>query len=546
MKPQKSYDRIKMMSILMVIMVLGSCTKDFKKINTPWNGSPAASVQQLYVAFVGNLLLTYPDQATMNSYWYPISQQGIVYTKPDYSYDGGPSSEWSNFYHNLSNYKAMMNTIAASPDTTIYTNVKAMMKTLKAYEAIKLSNFYGDMPYSLAGNAINHQPADYSPPYDKQQSIYLSCLNDLQWAVNNFNASDPKQLSLGNGDLVLLNNIPQWIKFANSLRLRIAVTMYDKDQADATTQITDALGKPLLSDYTTDNIGLYPANIPNLDLGAREFSFGQECRLRMGTTMWQMMSSNNNQNGSGIFDPRCNIFFEPNNAGQWNPFPQNPATGTTDGGDPYNKGIRDANWANKNGNGNPPTVNNYADFNYYWGRDKNIPELFMTASEVHFLKAEIYARGLGVPANAAAAQTEYYAGVTGSVNFWTTMAINSQVWVVNKPSGLPSATTMNAFLANPVVAFDMVNSDHALKQIYAQEWIDMFRQPWEAWTLLRRTGGQTPMDPNNASYYTQTYGGFQRVQYPGSEQTYNNKNWLAELSTTGGKDLTTIKIWITK
>lgn len=543
MKPQKGSAYIKFLSICMLIIVLGSCTKKFEEINTPWNGSPTASVPQLYVAFVSNLLLTYGDQATMNSYWYPISQQGIVYTKPDYSYDGGPSSEWSNFYHNLSNYKAMMGTIVATKDTTDYTNIKAMMKTLRAYEAIKLSNFYGDMPYSLAGNAIDHQPADYSPPYDKQQSIYVSCLNDLEWAVNNFTTTDTKQVSLGNGDLVLQNNIGQWIKFANSLRLRIAVTIFDKDPADATPQITDALSKPLLSDYTADNIGLYPANIPNLDLGAREFSFGQECRLRMGTTMWQMMSSNNNLDGSGIFDPRCNIFFEPNNAGQWNPFPQNPTSATTDGGDPYNHGIRDADWSNKNGNGNPPTVNNYADFNYYWGRDKTIPELFMTTAEVHFLKAEIYNRGMGVAANATTAQTEYVAGVTASVNFWTTMAMNSTVWVVNKPTALPNASKMAAFLANPIVSFDMTNTAHALTQIYAQEWIDMFRQPWEAWTLLRRTGGQTPMDPNNAGYYTQTYGDFQRVQYPSSEQTYNYQNWFAE---TQGHDVTSTKIWITK
>lgn len=539
MKHRINRTRIKVSGILMII-VFGSCTKNFKEINTPWNGSPSASVQQLYVAFVSNLLLTYGDQATMNSYWYPISQQGIVYTKPDYSYDGGPSDEWSNFYHNLSNYKAMMGIIATSNDTSIYTNVKAMMKTLKAYEAIKLSNFYGDMPYSLAGNAIDHHPADYSPPYDKQQSIYLSCLNDLEWAVNNFNTTDAKQLSLGAGDLVLQNNIGQWIKFANSLRLRVALTMYDKDQTDATAIIADALTKPLLSDYTTDNVGLYPANIPNLDLGAREFSFGQECRLRMGTAMWQMMAANNNQDGSGIFDPRCKIFFEPNNAGKWNPFPQNPTSATTDGGDPYNHGIRDADWPNKNGNGTPPTVNNYADFNYYWGRDKNIPELFMTAAEVHFLKAEAYARGIGATANMSSAQTEYYAGINASVNFWTTQAINSAVWIVNKPSGLPDAATMTAFLANPLVAFDPTK---ALQQIYAQEWIDLFRQPWEAWTLMRRTGGQTPMDPNNAAYYTQTYGGFQRVQYPASEQTYNFKNWKAE---TNGSDMISTKIWITK
>jgi hypothetical protein len=396
----------------------------------------------------------------------------------------------------------MMSAISASLDSTVYRNIIAMVKTLKAYEAIKLSNFYGDMPYSQAGNAIDNKPADYSPPYDKQQSIYVASLNDLQWAVNNFSATDTKQLSLGSGDLVLLNNIPQWIKFANSLRLRLALTIYDKDATDATPQITDALTKPLLTDYTTDNIGLYPANIPSLDLGEREFGFGQECRLRMGTTMWQLMSSNNNVDGSGIFDPRCNIFFEPNNAGQWNPFPQNPASGVTDGGDPYNHGIRDKDWTNKNGNGTPPTVNAYADFNYYWGRDKNIPELFMTAAEAHFLKAEIYARGIaGVAVNRALAQSEYETGITASVNFWTTQAMNSTVWVVNKPTALPTAAAMTALLTNPKVLF---NATQAVQQIYAQEWVDLFRQPWEAWTLLRRTGGQTPMDPNNSSYYTQT------------------------------------------
>jgi len=369
--------------------------------------------------------------------------------------------------------------------------------------------------------------------------IYLACLADLQWAVNNFNATDPKQYSLGTNDLVLLNNIPQWIEFANSLRLRIAVTMYDKDQADATTQITDALSKPLL-DADGTNVGLYPGtNIPKMDLGARQYSFGTECRLRMGTTMWHLMSSTNAEDGSGIFDPRCTIFFEPNNDTLWNPFPQNPTTSTPpEGGDPYNP-QRDNDWADKNGNNG--TVNLYADFNYYWARDVNIPELFMTTAEVHFIKAEIYARGLGVAANTGTAQTEYTAGATASVNFWTNQAINSQVWVVNKPTGLPDLT---AFFANPIVAFDAADpTGHGLQQIYAQEWIDMFRQPWEAWTLLKRTGGQTPMDSTNAAGYTQTYGNYNRYQYPGSEQTYNYTNWYAE---TKGNDLVSTKIWIAK
>ncbi|HXB45494.1 MAG TPA: SusD/RagB family nutrient-binding outer membrane lipoprotein [Puia sp.] len=535
----------KTVTAFMFAVVMVSCTKNFEAINTPWSGPASATVPQLYVAFVSNLTQG-GDQVTYNSWTYPITQQGVVYTKPDYPYGGDGNTDWSNFYHNLSNYNAMMSVIAAKPDTTIYTNIKAMMKVLKAYQAIKLSNFYGDMPYSQAGKSIDYSPSNsgvLTVRYDKQQSIYLACLADLDWAIDHFNASDPKQISLGSGDLVLLNSISQWIEFANSLRLRIAVTMFDKDQSDATAQITDALSKPLL-DVDGTNVGLYPGtNISNMDLGARQYSFGTECRLRMGTTMWEWMSSTNATDGSGIFDPRCNIFFEPNNDTLWNPFPQNPTISTpAEGGDPYNISNRSQNWGDKNGNNG--TINLYADFNYYWSVDVNIPELFMTSAEVHFIKAEIYARGLGVSANSATAQTEYNAGVTASVNFWVNQAINSQVWAVNKPTGLPNLTT---FLANPVVAFDVANpTGHGLQQIYAQEWIDMFRQPWEAWTLMKRTGGQTPIDPNNSSYYTQAYGNYNRYQYPASEQTYNSANYLAELAPTGGKDLVSTKIWIAK
>jgi len=523
--------------ISMAIFGLSSCTKKFEEINTPWDGPPVNSVPQFYVAFVSNLLIA--DASVSYSSWtYPITQQGAIYTKSDYVYGNDGNEDWSKFYHNLANYNAMLELIAKAPDTTIYTNVKAMMKVLRAYQAIKLSNFYGDMPYIRAGKGFNYATVNYVPVYDKQQSIYVSCLTDLKWAVDNFSATDPKQYALGSNELILLNNIPQWIEFANSFRLRLALTLYDKDQADAAPHITEALTKPLL-DADGTNVGLYPGtHIPNMDLAARQYAFGTECRLRMGTTMWQQMSNNDNTDGSGIFDPRCTVYFEPNNASLWVPIPQNAAAAATaEGGDPYNY-ARDANWANKNGSNG--TVNKYANYNYYWGRDINIPELFMTAAEVHFLKAEVFVRGLSGSADLTQAQTEYNAGITTSVNFWVGQAINSTVWVVNKPAGLPTATTMTALLTNPKVLF---NATTALQQIYAQEWIDMFRQPWEAWTLLKRTGRATPTDATNSTNYVSTYGGLNRYQYPSSEKSYNFKNWQAE---TNGNDVVGTKIFIAK
>jgi len=526
------------------IAVLASCTKDFQKENTPYVGSYFTTLPQSYQSIGAQLDITAQGEDNAGTRWLlPITQQGAVYASSDYSY--GQGANWSGFYANLATTNQMLSTMAASPDSAIYTNAKAMLLVLRAYQAIELSNFYGAMPYSKAGKAFSGNTADLTAPYDSQQSIYVSCLKDLTWAVNNFNTGST-QYSFGSNEFLLLNDIGQWKKFANSLRLRYALTMYDKDNADAGPIIADALNKPLLTDPVADVVGLNATNIPNISFdinsAGRGFSFDQECRIRMGSTMWNLMSNNNNADGSGIFDPRCAIYFEVNGTSNWVPYPQDPVTALTDGGDPYNK-ARDGDWTlDKVGN-------LYSDFNYYWGRDGNtgssvgtVPEIFITPAEVHFLKAEVYARGIaGVGQNNTLAQTEYEAGITASLTFWSTMAYTSPIWVENKPAtATPSAAAIAAVLTNPKVAFNAAN---ATQLIYAQEWIDLFRQPWVAWTLMRRTGGATPMDTSNPSGYTQNYGSLQRYQYPGDEQSYNFANWQA---ATGGTDLTSTKIWIAK
>ena len=538
-------------AMVFITVILASCTKNFQKENAPYSGPLSFTMPQLYTGIGANL-----DRSADIGNWsaarwlYPITQLGAVYAVSDFSYAEGTS--WAEFYANLPAMNQMITTMTSSPYAATYTNAIAMVKVLRAYQALELSNLYGDMPYSKAGKAFSGNTADLKVPYDKQQAIYLSCLNDLTWAVNNF-TTNSNQVSFGSNEFLfgtITNNINQWQKFANSLRLRYALTMYDKDSADAGPIIADALSKPsfLLTDPVADVVGLSQTNIPgisfDIDGAGRDFFFRQESRARMGSTLWNLFSNDNNPAGTGIFDLRCQIFFEMNGAGQWVPYPQNPVTPIQDGGDPYNTD-RDpggSGWSShKNGN-------LYSDYNYYWGRDGNIggstgacPELFMTPAEVHFLKAEAYARGAGVVQDIASAQSEYEAGVTASLTFWKNMAFNSSVWTMNKPgSATPTSAEISAVLTNPKVAFNPAN---ALSLIYAQEWVDLFRQPWVAWTLMRRTGNATPQDTNNPAGYTQNYGSLQRYQYPADEQQLNNVNWQA---ATGGNDVTSSKIWIAK
>ena len=74
-------------------------------------------------------------------------------------------------------------------------------------------------------------------------------------------------------------------------------------------------------------------------------------------------------------------------------------------------------------------------------------------------------------------------------------------------------------------------------------WIDGFRQAGDVWTLYRRTGGNLPKDPNNASYTETNYGIYHRYTYPSSEQDYNAANWHAAM---GGTDTYGAKIWLEK
>jgi hypothetical protein len=252
--------------------------------------------------------------------------------------------------------------------------------------------------------------------------------------------------------------------------------------------------------------------------------------------MWGLMSSSNATDGSGIFDMRAKIFFEPNNAGQWVAYPQNSTPG--DGGAPYSTD-RFTDWTKKG------VGCTYSPFNLYFEQDMTtIPELMLTAAQVHFIKAEVYNRGIGATANAATAQTEYNAGIAASLNMWKSIAFNSAVWTVSKPAAAAATTAeITAVTTNTVTAYNLGDASAALNQIYAQLWIDQYRQPGDAWTLLRRTGGKTPMSSSNAAYYTGLWGKYNRFVYPDDEVSYNYDNWKA---VTGGTDLNTTKIWIAK
>ena len=156
----------------------------------------------------------------------------------------------------------------------------------------------------------------------------------------------------------------------------------------------------------------------------------------------------------------------------------------------------------------------------------------MTSAEMKFLKAEIFTRGIGVAQDFSNADFNYILGASESQNFWQSIMVNSPIW--QNQSTVFNSGELFSVVDHPKYNIMMApDMDSKLELIYAQRWVDNFRQPWEAFSLLRRTNRTPREGPANE---------FFRFKYPPSEANNNAENWAEQISVMGG-DLENVKIW---
>lgn len=533
----KSFNKIAIY-ISSLIFLGTSCTKNFEELNTTHDKPTSATIPPVVNSIISTLFLKGTEQASVhNDYYYTVTQLGAASSVSGYILGSGVNDIWNDYYATLQNIRLVQDMINASTDKESMNNIQAILYILKAYKTFHVTDQFGDIPYFNAGKAYTKDAAEFRVAYDAQQSIYDSLFVDLKWAVDNINtnagavsAAGNTYVSLGSFDTFFGSDMNKWLAFANSLLLRQAMQIVEKDPATATPIIQGVLtgGKPLVEDGS--DVGMWPASLGDYDLWVRWWSFssGGAGFVRISSTMWNMVADGTS-NGA-IFDPRAKLFAGTNAAGKWAPYTIGVSTG--DKVNAYNSGS------------DPNNKNDckYSPFNWYIVRDEwYIPEVILSAAEVHFLKAEAYARGLGVVQNMNTAETEYKAGITSSVNFWYNVAsktVNaSENWAAIAPAPPDSAARANLF-ANPKVKF-AGGVDDAVKKIYAQEWLSFFRQPWLAFNLWRRTGN-TPVDP--ASNPSSTYKTFYRLPYAQDEAVNNAENFNAQISKIGG-NTSDIKVW---
>ncbi len=228
----KTYKSIKFIILFSIAVLMNySCTDKFDEMNTKKN-----LVTEDLVNI--NLILTHVQvQAIMED---TPSGSGMIgeYSGMSYSSAGYPFQEkdrpgvWNNAYKKFTNNLSEI--IRLTKDDPELVNKKAIARILRVWAFAKVTDTYGDIPYSQS--SLPPDEVVLHPKYDTQKSIYEDFFKELKEAASELDASKD---SYGGADLVYGGDVTKWRKLANSLRLRLALRVRYADRQMAINNISD-------------------------------------------------------------------------------------------------------------------------------------------------------------------------------------------------------------------------------------------------------------------------------------------------------------------
>ncbi|MQP25555.1 SusD/RagB family nutrient-binding outer membrane lipoprotein [Flavobacterium sp. LMO8] len=177
---------------------------------------------------------------------------------------------WTSVYRNTYEYSRIINFQSAD-----YDNHKAIAKIMKSFYFQYLVDIYGDVPYSQAHLGV----ASPFPTYDDDQAIYRDLIVQLDSAIDMINNAPSTTVAVGAEDVMLAGDMSSWIKFANTLKLRILLREATKAETDAATDT-----------YLTDQFAALDQNFLNFDLTINPgYSNGSDSRQNPWINlMWEL------------------------------------------------------------------------------------------------------------------------------------------------------------------------------------------------------------------------------------------------------------------
>ena len=398
-------------------------------------------------------------------------------------------------------------------------NMRQAARILRAFNFHRLTDYYGNIPYSEALQGIQ---GTFLPAYDSQQSIYMDLLNELDEATTAMSASNPDE-GFAAADLYFDGDITKWKKWGYSLMLRLAMRISNVDATTAATYVTRAVNGGVMTS-NEDNVwvpmDLGPSEWVNQNGISRAFASGDGGQPSILSKSLVDRLIGADPNDASDDDPRLLVLSNGVN-GDKDPLIQRGMPNGMDAGmlDTY-LGVSGANQSDY-----------FSSINLLM-LDDDDPYMLMNYAEVEFLMAEAVERGIGtVPGTAA---EHYNAGVRAAMQMYVPFAQGDE-------DAIAELTVTDAQVDAYLAMYPYAGGTAGLEMIGDQLWISKFFNWWEAWADWRRTGypDLVPVDyPGNVT------GGEipRRLRLPSHEQAVNIANIEAG-ATKPQDDIVAGRVW---
>jgi len=364
----------------------------------------------------------------------------------------------------------------------------AMARTIAVYEYQRVTDCFGDIPYfegAMGMENILH------PKYDNQEDIYHDMIDQLGAALDVLKDADPS-LGYPGADQIYDNDLQKWARFANSLRLRLAMRIRFADPVYSAGIIAECMNGPFI-ETNDQNFGLQYQESENSELYNPWYEVRKHQNWKMSNKFVEWLK--------GTTDPRLAVLVDTTKTGEYIGF--------------------------ING------LNDQEQSKYKWEDFSNPkPALYsktlqlnkMSASEIWFLRAEAALFSLG-PGDA---NVLYQEGIRQNMLFWK----------------VPQAQ-IDEFISNVQEATLNSADENKFRQIATQMWIAFVPDFLEAWSNIRRTGYPAIPQRTDASVYSLgvTNGILPtRFKYASSEYRTNRENVDAAILQQG-PDLIDTPVW---
>jgi hypothetical protein len=442
------------MVVLTLVLTLSAC-EDYLEINdSPNNVTDAPIGQLLTSATVATGFIAGSDGHRFSAI---LAQQfggqgtEVAQTREYMRYQISPSDVnnlWSNYYAVILADLELV--IQKSSETSPH--YAGIAKLLKAYIFSQVVDLWGDVPYT---EALKFTGVQY-PVYDPSSGIYTQLFALIDSGIADMGKTSI--LAPGTFDTIYGGNASRWIRFGNTLKLRMYMRQSKSNASTATSAINalissnatfiDAVEHNFQHNFLTTSGRQNP--IHQFEANRVDQFFPHESFVGMMNTKQ---------------DPRRAFYFTPF------PYNSNPATykgvAAVPGTQAFNYS-RMHTYLRGGVTAGPSTVNPDGSISAtaitYNG---TAPTRMLTAAEYNFIRAEATVR-FNSPGNSA---TFFEQGIRASM----TMA------------GVVAADA-NAYVTARLAEFNAADNSGKIRQILEEKYTANYGVPLEAWSDWRRTG----------------------------------------------------------